>query len=366
MVKKTKILILLFSMFAAIPLQARAAIVRETSFTTAQGFTQDIVQCVGGNVEASSGRCIGTSFWNDTKIGVVGDGITSGLGDTTVHHRTGEEINLAANYSGGLGGRGQRHWIGQSHAMVNNTGSLYIDLGGTYQELWIRFYTRWQAGLKLGGDTQPIARNQKLIYFAGGACGQPWGCYFDVAGNSWRWVVGGSYPSGGINGTGWDGMFGGTQNAASDGRWVRLELHVKNSTAGQANGLVELWVDGTLQLQKTNYDMKGSTGFSGFAFPSNAQFSTTCGDSCDMYQDFDDLVVGTTGPIGPVGSTNPPPSGGTPVPGDINLDHIVNAIDYSILNSDWFTNASRSDLNTDGIVNSLDYSILNSNWFKTW
>jgi hypothetical protein len=59
-------------------------------------------------------------------------------------------------------------------------------------------------------------------------------------------------------------------------------------------------------------------------------------------------------------------TGPTPVMGDINLDHIVNAIDYSILNSDWFTNASRSDLNTDGIVNSLDYSILNSNWFKTW
>jgi hypothetical protein len=56
----------------------------------------------------------------------------------------------------------------------------------------------------------------------------------------------------------------------------------------------------------------------------------------------------------------------TPIPGDINLDHIVNSIDYSIMNSQWFTSNPQSDLNKDGIVNSLDYSIMNSNWFKTW
>jgi hypothetical protein len=56
----------------------------------------------------------------------------------------------------------------------------------------------------------------------------------------------------------------------------------------------------------------------------------------------------------------------TPIVGDINADHIVNSIDYSILNSHWFTNDSSSDLNHDGLVNAIDYSILNANWFKTW
>ncbi|HYC79497.1 MAG TPA: hypothetical protein VEC17_00535 [Candidatus Binatia bacterium] len=55
-----------------------------------------------------------------------------------------------------------------------------------------------------------------------------------------------------------------------------------------------------------------------------------------------------------------------PLRGDINLDRIVNSIDFSFLNLDWFTAASRSDLNTDGIVNAVDFSLLNSNWFKTW
>jgi hypothetical protein len=69
--------------------------------------------------------------------------------------------------------------------------------------------------------------------------------------------------------------------------------------------------------------------------------------------------------INPTPTPTPPPTN-TPLVGDINLDHIVNSIDYSILNSHWFTNNSASDLNHDGIVNSLDYSMLNVNWFKSW
>ncbi len=56
----------------------------------------------------------------------------------------------------------------------------------------------------------------------------------------------------------------------------------------------------------------------------------------------------------------------TPLPGDINLDHVVNSLDYSILNSHWFQNYAPADLNGDGIVNSLDFAILKSNWGKTW
>ena len=64
----------------------------------------------------------------------------------------------------------------------------------------------------------------------------------------------------------------------------------------------------------------------------------------------------------------PPPSTEEPQPlrGDINLDHIVNSVDYSLLNADWYSSNSRSDLNRDGLVNSVDYSIMNSNWLRTW
>jgi chitodextrinase len=56
----------------------------------------------------------------------------------------------------------------------------------------------------------------------------------------------------------------------------------------------------------------------------------------------------------------------TPLPGDLNLDHVINALDYSILNSHWLQNYPTADINTDGLVNSLDFAILKSNWGKTW
>ena len=52
--------------------------------------------------------------------------------------------------------------------------------------------------------------------------------------------------------------------------------------------------------------------------------------------------------------------------GDLNLDHIVNSLDWSIMNSRWFTSDATADLNKDGIVNAIDFSMLNANWFKTW
>jgi hypothetical protein len=57
---------------------------------------------------------------------------------------------------------------------------------------------------------------------------------------------------------------------------------------------------------------------------------------------------------------------GTPIVGDINLDHIVNSVDFSILNAHWFTNYAQADFNNDGLVNAIDFSMLNANWFRTW
>jgi len=48
--------------------------------------------------------------------------------------------------------------------------------------------------------------------------------------------------------------------------------------------------------------------------------------------------------------------------GDINQDNLINSIDYSALNTKWFTTDSTSDLNKDGLVNSIDFSYINKNW----
>ena len=66
------------------------------------------------------------------------------------------------------------------------------------------------------------------------------------------------------------------------------------------------------------------------------------------------------------GSTAPPPPPPPPTPqpliGDLNNDNAVNALDWSLMNSVWFSTDPTADLNNDGIVNSLDFSILNRNW----
>lgn len=106
--------------------------------------------------------------------------------------------------------------------------------------------------------------------------------------------------------------------------------------------------------------------------------------NCTNYKIHDNTIVNTlTTPIKLNGNTAnvynnctsgcpdfPLPSGGPPPPpsglkGDLNKDGIVNSLDWSIMNSKWFTNDSVTDLNHDGIVNSLDFSIMNGNWLKT-
>jgi hypothetical protein len=37
----------------------------------------------------------------------------------------------------------------------------------------------------------------------------------------------------------------------------------------------------------------------------------------------------------------------------------VNALDWSVMNAQWFTNNATADINEDGIVNSLDFGLMN-------
>jgi len=50
--------------------------------------------------------------------------------------------------------------------------------------------------------------------------------------------------------------------------------------------------------------------------------------------------------------------------GDFNSDNVVNSLDWSVMNAQWFSANAQSDINGDTIVNSLDFSYLNSNWNK--
>ncbi len=48
--------------------------------------------------------------------------------------------------------------------------------------------------------------------------------------------------------------------------------------------------------------------------------------------------------------------------GNLNDDSIINSLDWSAMNSNWWSNAYPSDINRDGVVNSVDFSWMNKNW----
>ncbi len=48
--------------------------------------------------------------------------------------------------------------------------------------------------------------------------------------------------------------------------------------------------------------------------------------------------------------------------GDLNNDGIINSLDWSAMNSNWWSNSYPSDINQDGVVNSVDFSWMNKNW----
>ncbi|MBX4205007.1 MAG: hypothetical protein KW788_02330 [Candidatus Doudnabacteria bacterium] len=121
----------------------------------------------------------------------------------------------------------------------------------------------------------------------------------------------------------------------------------------------------------TSTDNVGVTGYRVYrggiqiAAPTTTSYSDTGLTASTLYS-YTVAAVDAAGNVSSPSSSVSATTQGTPVVGDINSDHIVNSVDYSILNSKWFTNDAASDLNDDGIVNAIDFSILNANWFKTW
>jgi len=81
------------------------------------------------------------------------------------------------------------------------------------------------------------------------------------------------------------------------GKWYCVEIRLQTNSVGQKNGECDIWIDGTLELSKTNLD------FGGAKF-SNFELNAYCGDheklTQEMYRYYDNLVISTQ-PIGLVG-----------------------------------------------------------------
>ena len=205
-----------------------------------------------------------------------------------------EQITSAANYPGGGGGKGQRHWLGD--APVDNSGSAKIDFASQQSELWIRWYMRFQIGFQWNRLIE-----YKAFLIDGGLSTQI------IIGPRWQdqmGIVVNGKPYDSPSGNGWNTIMvnGGTDargNKTSDGQWHLYEIHLKMDTNGR-NGIVEWRVDGVKMLHRTdvNFNYKSRSGWSYMVIGDNGG-RVANGVPSAYYVDYDDIVISTTGPIGP-------------------------------------------------------------------
>lgn len=262
------------------------------------------------------------------------DGWT-GYADSSCDASHAESITTSANNPSGGGGRGNRHWIGD----ILNQASGGIRLTVTRsRELWIRTYRRYQAGFRWS-DLQ----DEKIMWFGWTSDANTaipgwykdriryWNQYQSSpsgnsviqgnAGYGWDWLMSGK-PAGGVNGNG---------ATPSDGLWHSYEFHVKmNSAPGVYDGEEDIWLDGVQVLHATGVNFGGGSGWADILFNINQKYG---GNGGCAYVDMDDVVISTTGYIGPTGGGGAPPPDTTAPTVPSNLS--ASAMSSSQINLSW-------------------------------
>lgn len=228
---------------------------------------------------------------------------------------TGNEITSAANYPGGAGGRGWRRWMcgGTAGSNTSTTGSMTIDLNNE-PEIWVRYYTRFQAGMTSPATwPQGAARYLKLVYI------RPFGSgsVFDLSGTDGMTMT--TQSGGGIgagasfslcSSCGWNtlnpnGASGNNGYNLGDGSWHAIEFHFKNqSGSGTYDGVFDVWMDGVQKSHTTgiNWDSSYTAGIASLQFMIN---QTIVNNPTAMYNDVDDIEISNTGPIGAIRPSPP-------------------------------------------------------------
>lgn len=227
-------------------------------------------------------------------------GWTCDNGDSTVRE---EQITSAANHAAGGGGRGQRHQLGDG--INNGSGGLYVEWTPKQQEVWVRWYMRYQAGFKWN-----ILNYNKILYFDVNTKNSPPNEALDII-VEWygadqsrihvQSVAGGQSLTSPAGVGGWQSTMGG---AVSDGLWHLYEVHLKMDTNG-SNGVAEMWIDDTRVINYTNvnFGTYTSSGWSYVLIGSNIR--DPLNGQCFVV-DFDDIKISNTGYIGGIIDTIAP------------------------------------------------------------
>lgn len=118
-----------------------------------------------------------------------------------------------------------------------------------------------------------------------------------------NWYWGNHTPQVQSGCTGVASVHGGTLDMA-DNQWYEFEYHVYPNTNGNADGVIQLWVDGVLRLEYTGVVMRNDANtrnFSTFRFVDYVNETYTPSSPYQLW--FDDVVVSQSY-VGPIGGSD--------------------------------------------------------------
>ena len=269
-----------------------------------QGASFDIdIQAVGNaywqSDFGSQGACVGESacaIYNDGNLDI---GAGSGNdGEAKVNFQE-TSVLAAANHSAGGGTMGHRQTWGPQKDAGTNPSRFNFPEGERPNEVWIRWYMRYEAGFSYGDDNAP--NYDKWLY-----------CHYrprNIANTPWiipepsqgGFIVA---TSGGFdeirdNTTKFSDVFGNPSN----GNWHCIEVHIKIDTDG-TDGELHFWIDDTLRVGGTglNITQDGIDTPANVALWRNGMVYFDFNENHSAYSsgfyavDIDDMVVYTTTP----------------------------------------------------------------------
>jgi hypothetical protein len=250
------------------------AIIFATSFEDAAGGSQTTAgfpTIRSGTTHSGESGTInwqnGIDPFTDAAVGTSGDGVSTGqTGGTTKK----DEIIGPANFSGGIGGKGFRHWRTGNNG---HGGGITCTFTSSTQELWMRFYMRYPLSYTYGGSyTKDIYGNEGGDY----------------------WIYGMQTSHWGLTHAG-DPNLGGSIDFADlfDGNFHCHEIHVKRGNPG--SDILEIWIDDVLDYSASNrsFDTSAMTHF----VLGHNQADAGAGE---VYVDYDDIVVSNSERVGPI------------------------------------------------------------------
>ena len=229
----------------------------------------------------------------------------------------------------------------------DSDGNVGKDLGTVYNEIYIRFYIRFQQNYRWGTAASDAPQHKLMHVQYHYGSGTPWSYFGNDAnkplavpglkyyqGNVWYYVnyrceedyycQGSPKYSFDVTGDHDHINLGPWTTVLGDNQWHLMEFYFKmNTNTGSvfnADGIHRFWLDGNLKFEATNipWSDNGSTqsprrgwNYVSWGGNNNNRWTTSCsGTSCEQWYAVDDVVVSTAyvGPNTPVTPSLPAPN----------------------------------------------------------